>query len=172
MIFKLFCFKKYSVNVKKEMARKDDQDKIRMELIQPVLFEEVGKVLTFGAKKYEAFNWMKGNGLDSMRIYGSIQRHLNSWRDGEDNDKESGLLHLSHAACELMFLLQFQVKGGSTDTRPIFNGEKPDSVIDKKPDVIPYSFLRQKKDDLVCYPIPNKGEVIFSALNNKENIPP
>ena len=149
------------------MARKDDQDKIRMELIQPVLFEEVGKVLTFGAKKYEAFNWMKGNGLDSMRIYGSIQRHLNSWRDGEDNDKESGLLHLSHAACELMFLLQFQVKGGSTDTRPIFNGENSSPLTIKKPDVFPPPTT---KDGFIFRPIPY--EVISSALDNKENIPP
>jgi Domain of unknown function (DUF5664) len=157
------------------MARKDDQDKIRMELIQPVLFEEVGKVLTFGAKKYEAFNWMKGNGLDSMRIYGSIQRHLNSWRDGEDNDKESGLLHLSHAACELMFLLQFQVKGGSTDTRPIFNDKKPDLVIDKKSGVFPLPMANDegsitiKKPD-IFRPIPH--ELISSTLDNKENIPP
>lgn len=99
------------------MATKDDQDKIKLELIEPVLLEEVGRVLTFGAKKYKAFNWMEGNGLDSLRIYGSIQRHLNSWRDGENEDKESGLLHLSHAATELMFLLHFQVKGG-VDTRP------------------------------------------------------
>ena len=86
--------------------------------IPPSFFIELGKVLTFGAKKYAAFNWCLGDGLDSLRLYGATLRHLVAYHNGENLDPESGLLHLSHVACELMFLLYFQVKGLGKDTRP------------------------------------------------------
>ena len=74
---------------------KYDTDKIKMELIPPELLTEVGKVLTFGAKKYSERNWEKG--MDWGRVYGALQRHLNSWMSGEEADPETGYSHLSHA---------------------------------------------------------------------------
>lgn len=86
-------------------GRKDDGDKIRTDLFSVPAYLGTCQVLTFGANKYAAWNWSKG--LLYMRIYGAILRHLFAWVQGEENDLETGLSHLDHAACELMFLQHF-----------------------------------------------------------------
>lgn len=91
-------------------ASKNDLGKPRMELISSKFLVGLAKVLTHGAKKYAAHNWRKG--LAYSRVYGALQRHLAAWNDGEDLDAETGLSHLYHAACELMFLAEF------AETRP------------------------------------------------------
>ena len=53
---------------------------------QSALFPMV-EVLEFGATKYEPFNWMKG--LSVKEICESLKRHLDSFMEGEDSDKES-----------------------------------------------------------------------------------
>src|SRR6476659_9093489 len=87
-------------------ALKFDQDKLPLELLDPLFLEETAKVLKFGAAKYEAWNWAKGT-YDWSRLYGALLRHLNAFWSGEDCDPESGLPHLSHAACMLMFLTRY-----------------------------------------------------------------
>lgn len=93
-----------------EEAIKHDSGKVRMELLPPYALEEIAKVFTHGAEKYEDFNYLKGKGLDLNRLYGACLRHLNSWKKGELNDKESNYSHISHAACCLMMILEIQSK--------------------------------------------------------------
>ena len=51
-----------------------------------------------------AENWRKvPNG--SERYYDALMRHLEKWRSGEIDDPETGLPHLAHASCCMMFLL-------------------------------------------------------------------
>ena len=87
-------------------GRKDDQDKNRLDLIEPEFIEGVGKVLTFGAKKYEENSWQKVENAEN-RYYAAAMRHLLAWRRGEKIDPESGLSHLDHVACNIMFLQHF-----------------------------------------------------------------
>jgi len=51
-------------------------------------------------------------------------RHLTAWWAGEDLDPESGLHHLAHAACCLMFLLEYTQTHTELDDRP----RQPDFV--------------------------------------------
>ena len=81
---------------------KHDKGKTMMALLEPKFLQEVAEVLTFGAAKYGVDNWKKG--LDDRRVYSAILRHLNAWRSGEFFDEETGLSHLSHATCGIMFL--------------------------------------------------------------------
>ena len=83
---------------------KFDTDKLMYDLIPTECLEELAKVLTFGAKKYAPNNWQKVDNFSS-RYYSALQRHLEAWRKGEKVDAESGLHHLSHALCNVMFLL-------------------------------------------------------------------
>lgn len=83
--------------------RKFDQDKPQVNLIPTVALIEMGKVLAFGAKKYDRGNWAKG--LATSRYYDAATRHLLAWNEGEDKDPESGLSHLAHAAVNLCFML-------------------------------------------------------------------
>jgi hypothetical protein len=90
-------------------GRKFDNDKLRYDLVPPLALEEMVKVLTFGAQKYDPDNWQKVP--DSKRRYfAALQRHLWAWKQGETVDKESGIHHLAHAACCLYFLYEHDVK--------------------------------------------------------------
>ena len=88
------------------VGRKNDQEKNRLDLIEPEFIESVGQVLTFGAKKYEPNNWQKVEDAEN-RYYAAAMRHLMAWRKGEKIDPESGLNHLDHVACNIMFLQHF-----------------------------------------------------------------
>lgn len=84
------------------IGRKDDTDKLRWDLL-PESLEDVVKVLTFGAKKYSPDGW-KQVPEAQPRYFAATMRHLWAWRRGEDLDPESGLPHLAHAACCVLFL--------------------------------------------------------------------
>lgn len=83
---------------------KFDSDKLRWDLLPIECVEEVVKILTFGANKYGPNNWKELEHFED-RYYAALMRHLVAWRTGEKTDNESGLNHLSHAMCNLMFLL-------------------------------------------------------------------
>tara|TARA_R110001599_G_scaffold15833_1_gene65528 strand:- start:508 stop:900 length:393 start_codon:yes stop_codon:yes gene_type:complete len=101
----------------KEKAMKFDGDKPRMDLVDKEIILELAKILTFGAEKYEAHNWKIG--LPMSRYYSACMRHLLAWNSGETLDPESGLNHLSHASCNLMFMLYFTKNKPRLDDRHI-----------------------------------------------------
>lgn len=96
----------YINNIQKPTGMKNDQGKNRLDLIEPAFIESVGAVLTFGAEKYEPNNWQKVEDAKN-RYYAAAMRHLLAWRKGEKTDPESGLSHLDHLACNVMFLQHF-----------------------------------------------------------------
>ena len=97
-------------------AMKYDGEKVRLDLLPADPIIDVGKVLTYGAKKYSERNWERG--LAWSRCYGAALRHLLAWHKGETNDPETGLNHLAHAACEILFLLEFSRTHPELDDRP------------------------------------------------------
>lgn len=80
-----------------------DTGKPPMELLDAYALEQVALVLEFGRRKYSAHNWRKG--ISYGRLAGAALRHVFAFLRGEDNDPESGLPHIAHAMCCLMFLL-------------------------------------------------------------------
>ncbi|WP_407965903.1 dATP/dGTP diphosphohydrolase domain-containing protein [Bartonella sp. C271] len=97
-------------------AHKNDIDKPRVDLIPPLTLLDIGRVLEFGANKYGANNWRSG--MNWSRLYGAALRHLLAWFGGEDKDLESGLPHLAHAACCLLFLMEYETQQIGCDNRP------------------------------------------------------
>lgn len=85
---------------------KHDYEKVRVELLSSVALTEMAKALTFGAKKYEAWNWAKG--ISYTRVLGASLRHLLAYMSGEDKDPETGLSHIAHLACNCMFILHYE----------------------------------------------------------------
>lgn len=96
-------------------AMKFDTGKEPIDLVDSEIILELAKVLGFGAKKYEAHNWKIG--IPVTRYYSALQRHLLAWNDNEDKDQESGLDHLSHAACNLMFMIYHMKNSPKLDNR-------------------------------------------------------
>lgn len=83
-------------------GQKFDNEKSRVDLLDPEWLEEVGHVLRFGAQKYAPNNWR--GGISYHRLIGALLRHVFAILRGEDNDPESGLTHAGHASCCIMFL--------------------------------------------------------------------
>jgi Domain of unknown function (DUF5664) len=84
-------------------GRKYDSGKPEYGLLPPYFLEEIVDVLTFGAKKYERENWRYVSD-GQRRYFDAMMRHLWAWKRGEIIDPESGMSHLAHAGCCLMFL--------------------------------------------------------------------
>lgn len=95
---------------------KHDSDKLRVDLLPVDVLEGVAKILTHGANKYGDRNWERG--ITYGRLYGAVLRHLFAFQRGEDIDPESGLPHIDHALCELMFLSAMTKRKPHLDDRP------------------------------------------------------
>lgn len=104
--------------LKAPTARKDDEGKLRWELVPWDSAREVAKVFTFGAQKYGDRNWEKGLAMD--RLVGATLRHLMDWISHTETDPESKLPHLAHAVANLLMILHFQLKLERDWTEPEF----------------------------------------------------
>lgn len=98
-----------------EPASKYDAGKPAYDLIAPEFLEGTAAVLSYGAAKYAARNWEKG--MSWGRCFAALMRHSWAWWRGEEHDPESGLHHLDHAACCLMFLRAYSARRIGTDDR-------------------------------------------------------
>ena len=87
---------------------KYDGSKPDWSLIPLDAVEEVVKVMTFGAKKYQRNNWVK---VEPERYLAALLRHLTAIQKGEAVDRDSGLPHISHVACNAIFLTSMHLEG-------------------------------------------------------------
>lgn len=70
---------------------------------------EVGKVGTFGAKKYTDKGWQEvENGIE--RYSNALLRHYFKYKQGDEFDLESNLLHLSHLAWNALAILELYTR--------------------------------------------------------------
>jgi len=92
-----------------QQGHKDDTKKVEIHLIAPEFITTTAAVLTFGAKKYAPYNWAKG--IVYSRCFSAMMRHMWAWWKGETLDPETGITHLGHAACCLMFLIAYEERG-------------------------------------------------------------
>lgn len=96
-------------------AMKFDQGKLPLHLLSTEAMNQTAAVLAFGAEKYAEHNWRKG--FAWSRPLSAAMRHITAFNAGEDKDPESGLSHLAHAACCIMFLLEFEKTHRNLDDR-------------------------------------------------------
>ena len=85
---------------------KYDNDKPQWSLMPWTALKEVVDVLTYGAKKYAPDNWKKVPNARQRYIDAGF-RHFTAYAGGEKNDSETGISHLAHAMCCMLFLLAF-----------------------------------------------------------------
>lgn len=97
-------------------GRKNDTGKLPLHLLPHDALEEVAKVLDYGQHKYSARNWEAG--MAWSRPYAACLRHLWAWWRGQERDPETGLSHLAHAACCVLFMLAYVIRRTPGDDRP------------------------------------------------------
>jgi hypothetical protein len=78
----------------------------------------VGRVMQVGAAKYGAFNYRSSN-VWAMTYVDAIERHMQLWQDGEDDDPETGVSHLAHVMAGCAILLDAQANKRLGDDRPV-----------------------------------------------------
>ena len=91
-------------------GKKDDAGKAPWELFMWRAANAVVHVLEYGARKYAPNNW-RNVPHARQRYFAATMRHLVAWYGDENIDPESGLPHLAHAACSLLFILELESDG-------------------------------------------------------------
>lgn len=103
--------------VKEEMLQREngfikaDKEKINFSLVDPYAYEDLGKCLTIGAKKYSPDNWKLG---DIESYIAALDRHLIDIKkavlDKDKSlfiDKDTTLQHGANLLCNAMFIHYF-----------------------------------------------------------------
>lgn len=123
----VICEKCWTSREKNEGGQKFDVGKLRLDLLPILPMQGTAQVLTYGAVKYKDRNWEVG--IKYSRVYGAMQRHIMAWWAGEQLDPDTGLHHLHHASCCMMFLQEYEMrreKFRDFDDRPYTHPEKSD----------------------------------------------
>lgn len=90
--------------------RSTEADGYRYDLIAPLYLRGIAKTLHEGAEKYGDRNWCKGFSFSD--IIKHLMTHIEKYRAGDTTED-----HISHAACNLMFLKEFEVTHPELDDR-------------------------------------------------------
>lgn len=77
----------------------------RYDLIPVRPLEALAQRYGHGAEKYDERNWERG--YEWSKSYAALQRHLNAFWRGEDEDEETPGTHLSAAAFHIFALMHF-----------------------------------------------------------------
>jgi hypothetical protein len=112
-----------SIDDKTVGGNKNDDGKLRYDLIPAYPMEQLAAVYTFGARKYNDNNWAKG--IKYSRIIAALFRHFWAFVRGEDFDPESGLPHLAHCLWNISTLLYFSKYRPDLDDRFIVHEPSP-----------------------------------------------
>ncbi len=95
-------------------AQRDNDGKLRYDLLPLEWEEELVKILTFGAQKYAPDNWkLSMNTEDHEQFmkdrYESARRHSQARRKGQILDPASGLPHLAHVAWNALAMMSYDL---------------------------------------------------------------
>lgn len=91
--------------LRNDPADNHDGGKLRYDLIPTYPLRELCRVYTFGTKKYADHNWRKG--MAWSRALGSLERHVQAFKAGDDIDPESQCLHLAAIAFRAFQLMEY-----------------------------------------------------------------
>ena len=99
----------YTQGMKQPVAKRFNEGKARLDLVEPSFELALGKVLGFGAEKYGEFNWRNSCNTADHEAFvrgciASLKRHTNKLQSGEFIDDESGVAHAAHIAANAMFI--------------------------------------------------------------------
>lgn len=95
----------------KDQYAKADRGKLELTLVPRQIIREIARVRMYGTAKYhnDPDNWKT---VEKQRYKDAAFRHFLAYLDDPAGvDKESGLPHLSHLACNIAFLCEMEKNG-------------------------------------------------------------
>lgn len=86
---------------------KSDAGKPRLSLVPTQVIKDIAEVREYGVAKYGAYeSWKK---VEKWRYINALYRHLLAYiEDTKGTDKESGIPHIRHIACNVAFLCDME----------------------------------------------------------------
>lgn len=106
----------------KERGLRYNNGKTKWSLMDFDTLEGALKVFEFGTEKYGVDNWKKG--LKTTEICESLMRHLVSYLNCDDIDKETNLPHVDHILCNAIMLAYTNKFNKEFDTRRLDKNKK------------------------------------------------
>ena len=97
-------------------GRKDDEGKLRFDLLPVEPLKKVVEIYTKGAIKYSDRNWEKG--ISYSRCFAALQRHSWEYWNGIDVDPEDGQHPLTSVVFYCLALMEFDKTHPELDDRP------------------------------------------------------
>lgn len=91
--------------------------KAPMSTVSAAVLMEVGVAMLEGASKYGRHNY-RAAGVRASVYYDALMRHAMAWWEGEDNDPDSGMSHITKAIATLVVLRDAMIQDKFTDDRP------------------------------------------------------
>jgi hypothetical protein len=118
--------------------------KVPFSTIPAAVMAEVGLAMLEGARKYGRHNYRVA-GVRASVYYDALLRHITSWWEGEDIDRDSGLSHIVKAIACLVVLRDSQMQENWVDDRPpptpkdwqVKLNEKAKEILEKYPNALP-----------------------------------
>lgn len=91
--------------------------KVPLHHVPSQVMMEVGLAMMEGARKYGSHNYRIA-GVRTSVYYDALQRHVMAFWEGQDNDPDSGLSHITKAIATLVVLRDAYITGNVVDDRP------------------------------------------------------
>ncbi len=91
--------------------------KLQMNLVPPASKAYQALAMDDGAKKYGPYNWRENKVVASI-YYAALNRHMDSWWDGENDSLDSKIPHLAHAIACIGIIIDALETGNLVDDRP------------------------------------------------------
>lgn len=95
-------------------------DKLALHLVSPIVKAYQAIAHYLGNVKYGAWNW-RGAGARASIYKSALDRHLDAWWEGEENDPVDSTPHLANAQACLNILIDAKHAGKLIDDRPPSN---------------------------------------------------
>lgn len=112
------CHDKYIGSGKIDRIKTADRfndGKVQLSYLPTKAQESEARVWMKGAKKYTRDNWKKG--LPFLSVIDSMLRHVLAFKEGENNDPETGESHMGHVRCNAAMLIEFLESHPELDDR-------------------------------------------------------
>lgn len=85
--------------------------------VSSAVLAELGVAMLEGARKYGRHNYRIA-GVRASVYVDAVFRHMSQWWEGQDDDPDSGLSHITKAIASLCVLRDAQINNMWTDDRP------------------------------------------------------
>lgn len=118
---------------KNDPGQRFDAGKTPYHLFPLDAYEEICRVMAFGAKKYSERNWERG--MSWSRVSRSMFSHFFAMCRGETHDHESGCTHAGHMAWNAIALCSYFLRDiPGNDLRELYNGpNRPEGPAQPEP---------------------------------------